>query len=96
MRVSNLKRALRKDPHHDASLINLFERLRRDIDVNREPLFWLQYSILMIDAGDLEAAERFQDTAYERARQSPGFQTYQIDTRVAVTVANRGAKPKRS
>jgi hypothetical protein len=80
VRVSNLKRALQRDPDHQTSLIGLFERLRRDIDVNREPLFWLQYSFLMTDASDLEAAERFLDTAYERARQNPGFQTYQIDT----------------
>lgn len=80
MRVSTLKRALRRDDSLDESLIGLFENLRRDIGVNSEPLFWLQYSILMIEANDLPASESFLMTAYARAAASPGFQTYQIDT----------------
>ena len=80
MRFSILSRALRNDPHRQGPLITLFERLRRDIDVNQEPLFWLQYSILMTDADDLPEAEGFIRTAYTRAAASPGFQTFQIDT----------------
>ena len=80
MRFNTLNRALRSDPHRLGSLIALFERLRRDIDVNQEPLFWLQYSILMTEANDLLAAEKFIGTAYDRATASPGFRTFQIDT----------------
>lgn len=80
MRFSNLRRALCKDPHYLSSLINLFDKLHRDIDVNREPLFWLQYSILMTAADDLTAAEDFLETAYARAAESHGFRTFQIDT----------------
>jgi len=80
MRFSVLKRALSNDPDHLSSLVSLFDRLRRDIDVNQEPLFWLQYSILMTAADDLPAAEGFIRTAYERAAASPGFQTFQLDT----------------
>jgi hypothetical protein len=80
MQFSRLKRALRNDPDYLYSLKSLFDRLRRDIDVNQEPLFWLQYSILMVDANDLNAAESFLETAYSRAAASPGFLTYQIDT----------------
>lgn len=80
MRFSFLNRALRRDSHRSESLILLFERLRRDIDVNQEPLFWLQYSILMTDANDLSAAERFIETSYERASSNPNFLTFQIDT----------------
>lgn len=80
MRFSVLNRALANDPHRLISLTNLFDRLHRDIDVNNEPLFWLQYSILMTDADDLQAAEGFIRTAYDRAAASPGFQTFQIDT----------------
>ena len=80
LRFSVLDRALRNDPHRLGSLISLFERLRCDIGVNQEPLFWLQYSILMTAAEDLESAESFINTAFSRASASPGFQPFQIDT----------------
>ncbi len=48
--------------------------------MNKEPLFWLQYAILMTEADDLEVAESFIETAYRRAEDIPGFRTYQIDT----------------
>lgn len=80
MRFSALDWALRRDPNRHAALIALYERLHRDSVVNAEPLFWLQYAILMMDVDDLEAAERFLLTAYNRAEKSPGFRTYQIDT----------------
>ena len=56
------------------------EGLHRDIGVNNEPLFWLQYSILMMDSDDLIAAERFLGTAYARASKIHGFRTFQMDT----------------
>ena len=79
MQVSNLKRLV-KGARQSALLTGLFDRLHRDIDVNREPLFWLQYSILTMDLGDLSASERFLNTAYDRAAEIPGFKTYQLDT----------------
>ncbi len=80
MRFSVLERALSGDPDYIRSLVGLFEHLRRDLGVNKEPLFWLQYSILMTAANDLHAAEGFIRTAYARAQESSGFQTFQIDT----------------
>ena len=80
MRFSILNRALINDPDRIEALRSLFDRLRRDTDMNMEPLFWLQYSILMNEAGDLKSAEGFIRTAYSRAERSPGFQTFQIDT----------------
>lgn len=80
MRFRTLNRALRNDPQRSRFLIELFERLRRDIGVNQEPLFWLQYSILMTDVNDLSAAEKFIETSYERALANPSFLTFQIDT----------------
>ena len=79
MQVSNLKRLV-KGAQQSALLTGLFDRLHRDIEVNREPLFWLQYSILMLDLGELSASERFLNTAYDRAAEIPGFKTYQLDT----------------
>ena len=80
MRFSNLERALINDPGRLDSLAILFDKLHRDIEVNREPLFWLQYSILMTACRNLEAAERFIRSAYSRAENRPHFRTFQIDT----------------
>ena len=80
MRFSNLERALINDSNRLESLAILFARLHRDIEVNREPLFWLQYSILMTASANLEAAESFIRTAYSRAEDKPHFRTFQIDT----------------
>lgn len=80
MRYSILDRALKNELDRSEILYGLFERLRHDIDVNREPLFWLQYSILMTDSENYQAAEGFIRTAYERAAAIPGFRTFQIDT----------------
>lgn len=80
IRFSALNRALRQDPDRSTALIALYERLHRDSAVNAEPLFWLQYSILVMSVDNLHAAERFLVTAYDRAKDSPGFKTYQIDT----------------
>lgn len=80
MRFSALDWALRDDPNGQAALIGLYDRLHRDSAVNAEPLFWLQYAILMMEVGDLDPAERFLLTAYDRAEENPGFKTYQIDT----------------
>ena len=80
MRFSILNRALVNNPNRIDALRVLFDRLRRDKDMNLEPLFWLQYSILMTEAEDLKSAEGFIRTAYSRAEKSPGFQTFQIDT----------------
>lgn len=80
MQVSNLKRLLNRDPDNLAAIRRSFEQLVRDIDINKEPLFWLQYTILMVELSDLQQAEGFLETAYLRARENPGFLTYQIDT----------------
>ena len=80
MRFSNLRRALGKDPDRLDKLAHLFDKLHRNIDVNMEPLFWLQYSILMTASEKLESAEGFIRTAYSRAEARPQFHTFQIDT----------------
>ncbi len=80
MRFSALEWVLRRDPDRHTKLMGLYDRLHHDSEVNAEPLFWLQYAILMMEIDDLEAAERFLLTAYNRAQNSPGFKTYQIDT----------------
>ena len=71
----------------------LFERLRLDEAINKEPLFWLQYSILMAYNDDLRTAEGFIRTAYMHAEASPGFRTFQIDTyalRLFLSIEQRG------
>ena len=80
MTISKMSRAIQHDSDKIVSLCDLFERRRLDDAVNREPLFWLQYSILKTQARDLRTAESFIRNAYLRADESPGFRTFQIDT----------------
>lgn len=80
MQVSTIKRVVKSSINKDILLTSLFDRMHRDVEVNNEPLFWLQYSILMMDYDDLIAVERFLETSYSRANAIPGFRTFQIDT----------------
>ena len=78
--VTTLKEALIRNGDADQILTDLFTRLQTIAVVNAEPLFWLQYAILMEKRNDLTNAERFLNTAYARASANPNFQTFQIDT----------------
>ena len=80
MQVGRLKDLLRGKPGADGRIRTLFEQLARDVLINKEPLFWLQYAILMMDVPDFDAAENFLNTAYERAALLYGFKPFQIDT----------------
>jgi hypothetical protein len=79
MRVSALRELL-TGPDRLDTIEGLYQRLQRDIGINAEPLFWLQYSILASEKEDLGQAESFLGTSYARAHAAPGFETYQIDT----------------
>ncbi len=79
MQVSNLKQLIRGS-NQKALISGLFDHLHRDSLVNDEPLFWLQYSIWMMDLNELSASETFLSTAYTRAESLSGFKTYQLDT----------------
>jgi hypothetical protein len=79
MQVSFLRNILLSWSNADRTIEEIFEKIRHDSIVNMEPLFWLQYSILMVDR-DIDISEDFVRTSYVRAGAMPGFQTYQIDT----------------
>ncbi len=80
MRYSALNRALGNESNKVDILNTLFERLRLNEAVNREPLFWLQYAILKNANDELPIAEHFIETAYSRAANIRNFHTFQIDT----------------
>lgn len=80
MAYSSLRRTLFGKGDLDTVIASIYERLRYDERVNGEPLFWLQYAIAMADKPRLDAADEFIATAYRKAEDLPGFQTYQIDT----------------
>lgn len=80
MKVSKLESVLRGYSGRFQMLEKLYDRLHWDLGVNGEPLFWLQYSILMTQLAKLDVAEKFIETAYDRASAKPRFKTYQIDT----------------
>lgn len=58
----------------------IFEELRDNRHINDEPLFWLQYSIYMLDISNFSIARKHIETAYLRAKLSKGFRTFQLDT----------------
>lgn len=80
IQFSVLQRLLRYDSEKLHRLQDLYEKLRYHDLVKEEPLFWLQYTILMIERDNLLPAEEFLETAYARAAMAPGFKTFQIDT----------------
>jgi len=80
MAFTSLRRTLRGKGEPVQIILTIYERLRYDERVNGEPLFWLQYAIAMAELPKLDIADEFIDTAYRRAAELRGFQTYQIDT----------------
>ncbi|MGY3698950.1 hypothetical protein ACVIGA_009092 [Bradyrhizobium sp. USDA 3240] len=80
MAYSSLRRTLRGKGEPDDIIVGIYERLRFDDRVNGEPLFWLQYAIAMAEVPRLDTADEYIATAYRKAKEIPGFQTYQIDT----------------
>ena len=90
MAYSKLSRLLRDKIGSMNVIQRVYERLRYDERVNGEPLYWLQSAIAMIDVPRLDLAKEHIQTAYSKAEDLPGFQTYQIDTqafRIALLVA---------
>jgi len=79
MQFRNLSRLLGENADALARIRWLYGQLERDVEVNAEPLFWLQYSILMVAMSRSQEAERFLETAYNRAASRENFKTYQID-----------------
>lgn len=80
MAYSSLRRTLRGKGDPDGIIVSIYERLRYDERVNGEPLFWLQYAIAMAEASRLDTADEYIGTAYRKADDLEGFQTFQIDT----------------
>ena len=80
MQYGNTSRLFPKNLSSQKFLTDLYEALRKNDDIKREPLFWLQYSIFMQDIPDYPLAEKHMRTAYARASEIEGFLTYQLDT----------------
>jgi hypothetical protein len=80
MQFSNLRRITKDYVNSDSHLERFYDDLRRDIHINRNPLFWLQFAIAKTEHGKFDEAEEFIRTAYNRAAKEEGFLTFQIDT----------------
>jgi hypothetical protein len=92
MAYSSLRRILRDKADTMTVILRIYERLRYDERVSGEPLFWLQYAIAMAELPRLDAAQEYIQTAYRKAEELPGFQTFQIDTqafRIALLLATQ-------
>jgi hypothetical protein len=95
MAYSSLRRTLHGKGGPDIIIVSIYERLRFDERVNSEPLFWLQYAIAMSETNRLDAADEYIGTAYRKAQDLPGFQTYQIDTQAFRIALLRATQQKR-
>lgn len=86
LRYRNLSRLLAS-----STLPNeVFDRASYIPTVRGDPLFWVQYSISQIENNNFLAAERYLDTAYDKAElKGPNFDTYQIDTHAARLVVRK-------
>ena len=80
MKFSTLRRFLKYHAGSDEALDRHYVRLSHDKDVNAEPLFWLQYAIMMKTFGDLPKARLFLNAGYKRASEIDKFKTFQLDT----------------
>ena len=80
LQYSNLLELFDREVNANEVIRHVYERLRYDERINDEPLFWLQYAIAMAEADELQIAEQFIRTSYERAARRTGFRTFQIDT----------------
>lgn len=58
----------------------LYELCRRDSLIEKEPLFWLQYSIFWQSVPRWDLAESHMIEAYARSAARTGFKTFQLDT----------------
>lgn len=58
----------------------MYESCRRHLLIEKEPLFWLQYSIFWQDESRWDLAESHMVEAYARGEMRPGFKTFQLDT----------------
>lgn len=79
-KFSNINRMFGDSSPANDRIGKFYERGRRNELINMEPLFWLQYCIFQMHLGELPFAEEYIRTAYDRAMNRKGFQTYQIDT----------------
>ncbi|SOC21364.1 SIR2 family protein [Rhodobacter maris] len=80
LRFSFLESVVGRTPEGRKIIKRLYEGCRRDVTIQKEPLFWLQYSIFWQDAPRWDLAESHIKEAYDRAEAKPSFKTYQLDT----------------
>ncbi len=80
-RFANIQRIL-KDSDLSAESLRYYEAIKILPQFEHNPLFWLQYAIASLVAGDLKRAKIYFDVAYSHAERT-GFNTYQIDNHFA-------------
>lgn len=79
-KFSNLRKVFGEEASATDIILKLYEKGRRDIYINREPLFWLQFCIFQAQLTNMGPAEDYLNTAYDRASAIEGYRTYQLDT----------------
>lgn len=80
LQFGNIEAIFKGTPDSESHITEIYEALRGKPKVNKEPLFWLQYSIFMQNIGNYQIARAHMETAYDRAKLISGFKTFQLDT----------------
>jgi hypothetical protein len=68
---------------NEERIFEFYEKLRIACSLEDEPLYWLQYAIAKLFAGEMETTKRFLDMAYGAAKKSTNFSPFQIDNQYA-------------
>ncbi len=74
-----------------AAVVSSYNRLRHNVAVESQPLFWLQVAIAMNAKGDLRAAWTYLKVAYSKVLKD--FEPYHIDTKALEVLFRLGALP---
>ena len=80
LRFSFLDSIIEQNHNKKKTIEKLYEFCRRDSLIEKEPLFWLQYSIFWQSAPRWDLAESLMLEAYARSAERAGFKTFQLDT----------------
>lgn len=82
LRFSFLDFIIGQKQYSNKTIEKLYELCRRDSLIEKEPLFWLQYSIFWQNAPTprWDLAESHMIEAYARSAARNGFKTFQLDT----------------
>lgn len=64
----------------ERSIAAFYESIMNEKQVEKNPYFWFQFAITMLNLKEVSAAEIYFKNAYSNAKELDAFDTYQLDT----------------